>query len=135
MAKDFCRALSYGEARLKIYEFKIKFPKMKNNSFNEKVYALLKKVPKGKVTTYKALAEALGTKAYRAVGQAMRHNPYAPKVPCHRVIASDGSVGGFSGTNNPKSKEIRRKIRMLRREGIEFKEKNKLNLAKFLFNF
>lgn len=91
---------------------------MKQTSFNEKVYALLKKVPKGKVTTYKALAEALGTKAYRAVGQAMRCNPYAPNVPCHRVVASDGSIGGFMGKNNLKSKEVKRKIRILESEGV-----------------
>ena len=50
-------------------------------SFSEKVYALLKEVPKGRVTTYKELAQALGTKAYRGVGQAMKRNPYAPEVP------------------------------------------------------
>ena len=93
----------------------------KQISFNEKVYVLLKKVPKGKVTTYKALAEALGTKAYRAVGQAMRYNPYAPKVPCHRCVASDGSIGGFSGNWNPNSKEVKRKIRMLRKENVRIK--------------
>lgn len=89
-----------------------------NISFNEKVYALLRKVPKGKVTTYKALAEALGTKAYRAVGQAMRCNPYAPKVPCHRVVASDGTIGGFGGTKELSSPELRKKIRLLRKEGV-----------------
>lgn len=91
------------------------------NSFNEKVYALLRKVPKGKVTTYKALAEALGTKAYRAVGQAMRCNPYAPEVPCHRCVASDGSIGGFSGKWDTNSKKVKRKIKMLRKEGVEVK--------------
>ena len=80
-------------------------------AFHRKIYSLLKKVPKGKVTTYKALAQAAGTKAYRAVGQAMRCNPYAPIVPCHRVVASDGSIGGFRGTRNSKSKEIA--LRML----------------------
>ena len=94
---------------------------MKIKTFNEKIYALLKKVPKGKVTTYKVLAEALGTKAYRAVGQAMKCNPYAPKVPCHRVISSDGSIGGFMGIKNPRSNEVRRKIRMLKNEGIKIK--------------
>ena|SRR3989338_450646 len=89
-----------------------------NKSFNEKIYSLLRKVPKGKVTTYKALAEALDTKAYRAVGQAMRCNPYAPKVPCHRVVASDGTIGGFSGTKELHSTELRKKIRMLRKEGV-----------------
>jgi len=52
---------------------------MKN--FAEKAYDILSKVPKGRVTTYKEIAHALGTKAYRGVGQAMRRNPYAPKVP------------------------------------------------------
>lgn len=88
---------------------------MKKQSFNERCYAVLRKVPKGKVTTYKALAEALGTKAYRAVGQAMNRNPYAPEVPCHRVVASDGSIGGFAhGT--------KRKIEMLREEGVRVKQ-------------
>ncbi|MBI3026936.1 MGMT family protein, partial [Candidatus Woesearchaeota archaeon] len=54
---------------------------MPSESFNEKIYELLKKVPKGKVTTYKELAHSAGTRAYRAVGQAMRCNPYAPIVP------------------------------------------------------
>lgn len=105
----------------------------KNNSFNEKVYALLKKVPKGKVTTYKALAEALGTKAYRAVGQAMRCNPYAPEVPCHRVVSASGSIGGFSGNANPRSREVKRKKRMLKREGIKFKN-NKIDFNRYLFS-
>ena len=95
------------------------------NSFNEKIYALLRKVPKGKVTTYKALAEKLNTRAYRAVGQAMRCNPYAPNVPCHRVVSSDGSIGGFMGNKNLNSKEVRKKIRMLRKEGIKI-YKNKI---------
>ena len=107
---------------------------MPKKSFNQKIYALLKKVPKGKVTTYKALAEAAGTKAYRAVGQAMRKNPYSPEVPCHRVVSSDGSIGGFSGSINPKSKEVKRKIRMLRKEGVKIIN-NKINLEEFLFEF
>ena len=105
---------------------------MQENNFGQKIYSLLKKVPKGKVTTYKALAEALDTKAYRAVGQAMRHNPFAPKVPCHRVVSSDGKIGGFSGTMNPNSKKVKRKIRMLQREGIKI-NKNKIeNFEKIL---
>ena len=89
--------------------------------FTEKCYKLLKKVPKGKVTTYMAVAQALNTKAYRAVGQAMRRNPYAPKVPCHRVVSSGGKIGGFSGSINPNSKEVRRKIEMLRKEGVKMR--------------
>lgn len=107
----------------------------KSDTFNEKIYTLLKKVPKGKVTTYKALADALGTKAYRAVGQAMRHNPYAPEVPCHRVVASDGKIGGFSGSWNPKSKEVRRKIRMLRREGVKIKDYRVVGFEKMSMEF
>lgn len=104
-------------------------------NFNEKIYALLRKVPKGKVTTYKALAEKLNTRAYRAVGQAMRCNPYAPKVPCPRVVSSDGSIGGFSGTKNPNSKEVRKKIRMLRKEGVKINKNKILEFPKLLFNF
>ena len=55
------------------------------DTFSERCYKLLLKVPKGKVTTYRDLAHALDTKAYRAVGQAMNRNPRAPIVPCHRV--------------------------------------------------
>ena len=95
---------------------------MPENNFNQKIYTLLKKVPKGKITTYKILAEALDTKAYRAVGQAMKNNPFAPKVPCHRVVKSDGKIGGFSGSMNPESKEVKRKIMLLKKEGIKFKE-------------
>ncbi len=97
-------------------------------SFAEGVYRLAKKIPKGKVSTYKDLANALGNpKAVRAVGNALNKNPFAPKVPCHRVIKSDGSVGGFaSGTRN--------KIKLLRREGIILRN-GKINLKKFCFKF
>ena len=82
------------------------------SSFREKVYRTLRAVPRGKVTTYAALARAAGyPRAARAVGNALNRNPYAPVVPCHRVVRSDGSVGGFArGTTA--------KIRMLRREGV-----------------
>ena len=86
-------------------------------SFAESVYSLLRLVPKGKVTTYKTLAEKLGTKAYRAVGTAMKNNPYAPEVPCHRVVRSDGSIGGFMGKTT--GEEIERKIALLKSEGVE----------------
>lgn len=85
-------------------------------TFADKVYKLLRQVPKGKVTTYKILAERLGTKAYRAVGQAMKNNPYAPEVPCHRVVRSDGSIGGFMGKTS--GEEIVRKTMMLESEGL-----------------
>ena len=82
-------------------------------SFNERVWALTSRVPKGKVVTYGQIAEELGTRAYRAVGNAMNRNPYAPDVPCHRVVGSDGHLTGF-GTGIPKKK------RMLKKEGVPF---------------
>jgi methylated-DNA-[protein]-cysteine S-methyltransferase len=95
-------------------------------SFNERCYDVLRKVPRGKVTTYKEIARKINSKAYRAVGNAMNKNPYAPRVPCHRVVKSNGEVGGFaSGT--------KKKIKMLRKEGIEIKN-NKIDLKKYLFN-
>ncbi len=94
--------------------------------FADKVYELTEKVPKGKVTTYKIIAEKLGTKAYRAVGNALNKNPYSPKVPCHRVIKSNGEIGGFAqGT--------KKKTNMLRKEGIEVTN-NKIE-KKFIFSF
>ena len=98
-------------------------------SFDEEVWALCKKVPRGKVTTYKEIAKAMNTKAYRAVGQALARNPYAPKVPCHRVVKSDGSIGGFMGRKFDK-----KKAELLRKEGVKI-EKNRINLRnlKYLF--
>ncbi len=99
---------------------------MPKKSFNERCYTLLRKVPIGKVTTYKSLALALNTKAYRAVGNAMNKNPYAPQVPCHRVINSNGKLGGFAtGLNN--------KIKLLKEEGVEINGKS-IDLKKFGFN-
>jgi len=91
--------------------------------FNERCYQILKQVPKGKVTTYKALAKKLKSKAYRAVGNAMNKNPDAPKTPCHRVINSDGNLGGFASG-------IKNKIKLLKSEGIEIKN-NKIDLKKY----
>jgi methylated-DNA-[protein]-cysteine S-methyltransferase len=96
------------------------------NSFSEKCYSLLRKVPAGKVTTYKILAEAIGTKAYRAVGTAMNKNPYAPKVPCHRVVNNNGKVGGYA-------LGIRKKIEMLRKEGIPIKNNRVENFERYLY--
>ncbi|KAI5295435.1 hypothetical protein KEM52_001403 [Ascosphaera acerosa] len=64
--------------------------------FQDRVFALLEQVPRGRVTTYGALARALKTSP-RAVGNALRNNPYAPRVPCHRCIASSGYIHGFAG--------------------------------------
>lgn len=94
-------------------------------AFAERVYRLTKKVPEGRVTTYGEIARALGNKGYRAVGQALHVNPYAPLVPCHRVVASDGSLGGFASG-------LKKKIRLLEQEGVHI-EYGKVNLQKYFF--
>mgnify|MGYP001569802357 CR=1 FL=1 len=97
-------------------------------NFNERCYQILKKVPRGKVTTYREIAHALKTKAYRAVGNAMNRNPRAPKVPCHRVINSNGFVGQFAhGT--------KKKIEMLKSEGVKVDNNNFIDLSKYLYKF
>ena len=106
---------------------------MNELKFNEKVWSLMKKIPKGKVATYKALAEKMGTKAYRAVGNACRRNPNPPYIPCHRVVKSDGGIGGFKGkTSGPC---IQEKIFLLKKEGIKFENKKILNFKEVLFEF
>lgn len=94
-------------------------------SFNERCYDILRKVPEGKVTTYKALAEALNTKAYRAVGNAMNKNPYAPEVPCHRVVGSNGRLTGFA-------QGLPKKAKMLISEGVKI-ENDRVNLKIYEF--
>jgi methylated-DNA-[protein]-cysteine S-methyltransferase len=73
-------------------------------SFNQKVWALTARIPRGKVVTYGDIARKLNTTAYRAVGNALNKNPYAPAVPCHRVVGSDGSLTGFAGGLEKKRK-------------------------------
>jgi methylated-DNA-[protein]-cysteine S-methyltransferase len=80
-------------------------------SFNQKVWALTARIPEGKVTTYGEIARRLGTKAYRAVGNALNKNPYAPAVPCHRVVGASGALTGFAYG-------IAKKRAMLEREGV-----------------
>ena len=75
--------------------------------FNEKVLELTKKIPKGRVTTYKLIAEKLKTHACRAVGTALHNNKKPIIIPCHRVVNSDGFVGGYA-------KGIEQKIRLLK---------------------
>lgn len=89
-------------------------------TFRQKVYEILRTVPKGKVVTYGQLARLAGSPhASRAVGMCMRTNPDAPNTPCHRVVASDGSLHGYSGGDG-----IPTKYKMLLEEGVTFKGKN-----------
>ena len=84
--------------------------------FAENVYAALKKVPKGNVTTYKELAKAVRSKAYRAVGTAMRTNSDISRNHCYRVIRSDGSIGEYSAPGGTS-----RKAALLKADGIEIR--------------
>jgi methylated-DNA-[protein]-cysteine S-methyltransferase len=88
--------------------------------FEGRVYSATKRIPRGKVTTYKKLAGAIGCGSSRAVGQALRRNPFAPVVPCHRVIRSDLTLGGFAGRTQ--GAFLRRKTTLLSKEGVEFAE-------------
>lgn len=105
---------------------------MEKVTFAEKVYSLCRQIPAGKVTTYREMAKALNTKAYQAVGQALKCNPDAPHVPCHRVISSNGTIGGFKGKRQ--GKEIEQKIALLEKEGLVL-QKGKIDLEKFIFTF
>lgn len=87
------------------------------SEFFEKVYTILRTVPKGKVVTYGQLAKLSGSpRGARAVGLCMKTNPDAPRTPCHRVVASDGSLHGYSAGNG-----IPTKKKMLLEEGVTFK--------------
>ena len=97
-------------------------------SFSEQVYALTSLIPQGKVTTYKLLAQALHCKAYRAVGQALSKNPYAPLVPCHRIVLSDGRLGGFAFGKGKKQF-------LLEQEGVFVKDERIVNFSQNLYSF
>ena len=85
---------------------------MNGTKFQLKVWNYLKTIPKGKVKTYNQVAIAIKRpKSARAVANACGKNPYAPKIPCHRVIRSDGGLGGYSGKGG-----IKTKLRLLRSE-------------------
>ena len=87
---------------------------MKGTKFQLKVWNYLKTIPKGTVKTYKQVAIAIKSpKSVRAVANACGKNPYAPKIPCHRVIRSNGSLGGYSGKGGLKTKRF-----LLKKEGI-----------------
>ncbi|MBI2140965.1 MGMT family protein [Candidatus Woesearchaeota archaeon] len=104
--------------------------------FSGRIWLLCKKVPEGKVTTYKLLAEAAGTKAYRAVGNAMNKNPngllacgYGKKmVPCHRVVGSTGHLHGFAHG-------LKRKAELLRKEGIRIRNNRVMDFEKAIYKF
>ena len=90
--------------------------------FQRKVLSLLCQVPRGRYTTYASISKHLSSSP-RAVGNAIRNNPFAPQVPCHRVLASGGGIGGFQGSWGRKGQaglNDDKKRKMLREEGVRF---------------
>ena len=92
-------------------------------TFSEKVWAETSKIPAGSVATYGDLAKRLRTNGYRAIGNALHRNPYAPKVPCHRVVGSDGQLTGYAGG-------LPKKQKMLESEGVRVVG-GRVNLSEF----
>ena len=87
-------------------------------SFQRKVYEIVRKIPKGKVLTYKEIGELAGRpRAWRAVGNILNKNQ-DPKIPCHRIIKSDGRIGGYN-------KGVREKVVLLKKEGVKIEEEGK----------
>ena len=98
-------------------------------SFKDKIYQLARQIPKGKVATYGQLAEMAGSPgAARAVGMCMKTNPDAPHTPCHRVVASNGKLTGYSAGEGIKTKK-----QMLMDEGVFFLG-DRVNLLKSQWN-
>lgn len=96
--------------------------------FAQRVYEIVRRIPRGKVSTYGDIARVLGIRSAQAIGQALRGNPFAPEVPCHRVVARDGRIGGFFGdTSGPRIEE---KISLLRAEGVVV-ESGKIDMTLF----
>ena len=101
--------------------------------FESRVYQQLKKIPCGKVATYASLARALGCRSAQAIGQALKRNPYAPEVPCHRVIKANLTIGGYSGATS--GAKLKKKLQLLQQEGVEFDSEGKLVTLSALIQF
>ena len=87
---------------------------LKGTSFQLKVWGYLRKIPRGSTRTYSQVAKGIRKPlAVRAVANAIGKNPYAPRIPCHRVIRTDGSLGGYSGKGGIRTKKL-----LLKKEGI-----------------
>jgi len=95
--------------------------------FRKKVYRACQCIPEGRVTTYKHLAQAIDCNSSQAVGQALRNNPYAPEVPCHRVIKTNRRLGGFYG--QVEGEAVLKKKNLLQQEGVIFDNDDRINKA------
>jgi methylated-DNA-[protein]-cysteine S-methyltransferase len=97
--------------------------------FEEKVYKKLLEVPPGKVTTYGELAKAVGLQnGQRLIGKIMNKNPYPVIVPCHRVVKSDGKIGGYAWGEKVKAN-------MLTKEGIKIKNSKIISMDEIIYKF
>lgn len=100
---------------------------MSSTDFSQSVLSLTAKIPRGKITTYKRLAEKLGKpQASRAVGNALNKNTKPVVIPCHRVVKSDGKIGGYA-------LGVKKKKTLLSSEGIEIKDNKIINISEFLW--
>ncbi len=104
----------------------------KTTAFEQKVYNAINRIPQGRVSTYALIGKAIGCKSAQAVGQALKRNPFAPEVPCHRVITSTLTIGGYSGATS--GEKIKRKLKLLASEGVRF-ENGSLSNHALVFNF
>ena len=95
---------------------------------SSKCYELLCQIPKGKVSTYKEIAKKMNSKAYRAIGSLIGKNPNAPKVPCHRVVASNGDLGGYAFG-------LDKKIKLLKDEDVLVENGKVVNFKEKIFKF
>ena len=100
-------------------------------SFEQRVYDMLTRIPAGHVITYAGLAQMLDCHSPQAVGQALKRNPFAPKIPCHRVIRSDLTIGGYAGETGGAKLSV--KLKLLRDEGVEFDSDGKLRNPEALY--
>jgi O-6-methylguanine DNA methyltransferase len=99
-------------------------------AFQKEVWKAIAKIPKGKVTTYGHIAKHLRTKAVQAVGTAVGKNPYAPKIPCHRVVPANGKIGNYSGEGG-----VEKKVALLQKEGVEVKDGKIVGFEEKLFGY
>jgi len=95
-------------------------PARRPTPFEQRVYDLISCIPHGRVSTYASIGRALGCGSSQATGQALKRNPFAPEVPCHRVIRTDLTMGGYSGEID--GEQIIKKTRLLKSEGVEFEQ-------------
>ena len=98
------------------------------SSFSDRCYKLVSLIPKGKVSTYTEIANALNSKGYRAVGNAMAKNPNLISIPCHRIVKSNSMVGGYVlGTN--------KKVKLLKREGVAVRNGKIVDFDNIIYRF